>query len=125
MNITIKSEKPSYNADKLKIITKGKKLRGRLGTIRQPAYKLSIAREGFIYRCASIFNKLDDDLRNEVKIYKFKAGLRKWVLQKIAIKPVLRYPTLTAEQVAQLQPQPHQPAPENDIRRYFQPVTCK
>ena len=97
-------------------------LRGRLKAIRQPKYKLSIAREGFIYRSATIFNKLDDDLRNEVKVDKFKVGLRKWILQNIAIKPVPRFPALTGGRVAQRQPQQHQAAPLNDIRRYFQPI---
>ena len=47
--------------------------------INVPRYKLNIAREGFIFRGATIYNKLDEHLRTETKIQKFKKGVRKWV----------------------------------------------
>ena len=38
-----------------------------------------------------MWNKLNDDLRNEVKLERFKRGLRSWVLQNIPIKPIQKF----------------------------------
>ena len=35
-------------------------LRGRLGSVSQVEHSFSIAREGFLYRGSSLFNKLDE-----------------------------------------------------------------
>ena len=65
----IKSKKPTYIADKLNEKSRSMHLRGN-----QPGYSLSISREGFIYRSASLFIMLDENLRNEENLEKFKAG---------------------------------------------------
>ena len=45
--------------------------------------KLAISREGFINRANILMNKVDEKLRYEEKIEKFKYELRKWVLGNI------------------------------------------
>ena len=92
----MKSNKPVYIANKMKVKNVNVKLRGRHGSIFQPGYSLYIAKEGFIYRAASIINKLDDNLRNEENLAKFKVGTQEWVKNNIAVKPRLRHPNLTA-----------------------------
>ena len=83
----VKSGKPSYIASKLKVKQTNPDTRQGAGTVEVPRYKMNIAREGFIYRGAQLYNKLDGDLRAEPKLEKFKTGLRKWVKTNIAVKP--------------------------------------
>ena len=90
----IQSKKPTYIADKLNEKSRSMHLRGREGGIHQPGYSLSISREGFIYRSASLFNMLDENLRNEEKLEKFKAGMRSLMKENILTKPK---PTFSTE----------------------------
>ena len=122
------SKKPKYIAEKLCIHSNKMKLR-RQSTIMQPNYKLSIAREGFIYRSANLYNLLDEILKNEPKIEIFKTKVKKWIQENIAIKPSSKYPSLTGGRIKNQQTQPHlEPPPNNpqpkrnSIRHYFQPI---
>ena len=65
---------------------------------------------------------LDENLRNEEKLEKFKAGMRSWVKENIRTKPKAKFPNLTTGRVNQQQPPPDPPPLVNDIRRYFLPV---
>ena len=73
----IQSNKPSYLAKKLKVRKEGMSLRGGRGSVVHSDHSLSIAREGFLYRGATLINKLDASLRNETKLEMFKKGLKK------------------------------------------------
>ena len=53
--------------------------RQEVGVVQLPNYTLNIAREGFIYRGAAIFNKMEENLRTETKLQKFKDGVKEWV----------------------------------------------
>ena len=49
--------------------------------------ELSIARSGFCYRGAKLWNSLPSGLRQEIRVNIFKKNVRKWVLDNIARKP--------------------------------------
>ena len=121
----IQSKKPMYIAEKLKIHSSNLNLR-RQRTIEQPKYKLSIAREGFIYRSASLYNLLDESIKNEPKIEIFKTKVKNRIQKNIAIKPCSKYPSLAGGRIRNrhtLEPPPNnQPPRHNTIRRYFQPM---
>ena len=119
----IKSNKPKYIASKMKVKEVSLNLRGRKGSVKQAGYSLSIAKEGFIYRGSQIINRLENSLRNEENIEKFKAGTRNWVMKNIDIKPSSKYPNLNfgmKTRQPEPPPDPQEPAPY-DIRRYFVP----
>ena len=101
----VKSGKPTYIAQKMKTRVTSMKLRGRLGSIHQASHSLSITKEGFVYRGANLFNRIDENLRNEDKISKFKSGAKAWVLKNIQVKPSSRYPNLIAKKTI------HRPGP--------------
>ena len=88
----VKSGKPSYIKERLNSKTCSMSLRGQSNGIIQRNYKLSISKEGFIYRGAALLNRLSEGLRNEEKLERFKIGLRKWVLENIPIKPRAKFP---------------------------------
>ena len=118
----IKSNKPKYIASKMKSKEGSMNLRGRKGSVSQASLSLSIAREGFIYRGSSIINKLDEKLRNEEKLSKFKSGVRAWVLKNIQIKPTSRFPSIVNGMKRKPpEPDPPDPLPLNGIRRYLVP----
>ena len=72
-------------------IEAGLDLRGSKGKIRLVKRKLAITKEGFIYRASVILNNVDEDLRNEINIKKFKTGIRRWVLENIPTKPSSKF----------------------------------
>ena len=120
---------PTYLANKMKIKTQNMHLRGRLGSIGQPEHSLSIAREGSIFRGVQIVNKLDEVLKNEPKVENFKVGFRKWVRDKIQVKPSSKFSNFTRRQQSLQrnlplnriqQPQINQG--QNSIRNYFHPI---
>ena len=113
------SGKPSYLAQKLRQRNEGMKLRGRLGSIGHKNKTLSISKEGFLYRATCIMNKLDDNLRNETKLERFKAGVRMWVKKNIKIKPSTRHPKLIGRKLVTPQPTPQDTPNPNDIRRFL------
>ena len=90
----VKSGKPSYIASKLKVRKTNLDTRQGAGTIEPPRNKRNIAREGFIYRGAQLYNKLDGVLRAEPKLENFKTGLRKWVKTNIAVKPKPKFASI-------------------------------
>ena len=75
----VKSGKPSYIATRWRGRELNTDTRQGAGLLIPPRYKLNIAKEGFVFRGATIFNKLDVKLRNETKLSIFKEGVRKWV----------------------------------------------
>ena len=74
-------------------------------------------------------NMLDTNLRRELSLVKFKAGLREWVKSSISIKPVAKFPTFSrGRRPAPPAAPPEPPAPrlraeasQNPITMYFQP----
>ena len=90
----VKSGKPSYIADKMR----QRNLVTRHGdcTVLQPRYSLNIAREGFVYRGAALFNKLGESLRKESKLLKFKTDVREWVKTNISIRPKQLFQSIAA-----------------------------
>ena len=96
-------------------------------TVIPLGYKLNIAREGFIYRRVTIFNKLDENIRNETKLNKFKEGVKKWVRENIPIKPKPAFECIPEGSVrSQPPPQPPEPPPlrcpppnQRSILNYF------
>ena len=103
----IKSGKPTYIAMKMKGRQLNMTTRQGASTVTIPGYKLNIAREGFIYRGATIFNKLDVNIRTEAKLSKFKLEVKKWVKKNIPIKPRPAF-----QSIATVQYQPPPPPPE-------------
>ena len=120
----IQSDKPSYLAERLKVRKSSMKLRGKDGSVQMTGNPLSITKEGFLYQGGNILNKLDESLRTEINLEKFKRGLKKWVKNNIAIKPSSKYPDLIGRPVAKKKNPPKDPPPnQNSIRRYFLPTT--
>ena len=74
----VKSGKPSYIANKMRVRTMDMNIRKGGSTLLRPRCKLDITREGFVYRGATIYNKLEESLRKESKLEKFKTGVREW-----------------------------------------------
>ena len=126
----IKSGKPSYIAAKIK--SRNTNTRQGVGIVPRPKYKLNIAREGFIYRGATIYNKLDECLRTETKLSKFKTGVREWVKRNISIRPKPTFQSILAVRPSNQPPPPPEPPPppppsqppsrQGTITRYFRPV---
>ena len=119
----IQSKKPSYLASRIQPRECNMRLRGRLGSIEQQGRSLSIAKEGFIYRGRQIMNKLNEDLRCEPKLDKFKTGVKTWVKENISIKPSSKFADIGSRSRPQYQqPQDH-PVINYDIRRFFRPIS--
>ena len=83
----VKSGQPKYIANKLKPKSSIISLRGNEGLVKIPNYKLSISREGFIFRGGTLYNLLGETLRAEENIVIFKRKLKEWVQENIPIKP--------------------------------------
>ena len=58
----VKSGTPSYIASKLKVRQTNSDTRQGAGKVVPPVYKKNIPREGFIYRGAQVYNKLEAEL---------------------------------------------------------------
>ena len=126
----IKSGKPSYIANKMKLKTTNRDTRQGRGKVQIPNYTLNIAREGFIYRGATVFNKLDEKLRTEPKLAKFKEGVKKWVRKNISIKPAQTFRSIVASQDARKPPPPPPPTPppptpQRQLRNHRQNLITK
>ena len=48
---------------------------------------LTVSRSGFIYRGASLWNKLPVELRSSNKLEAFRKGAKKWIMENVAVKP--------------------------------------
>ena len=119
----VKSGKPSYIASKMKVRQTNQNTRLGESTLQVPKYKLNIAREGFIFRGASIYNKLDECLRSEPKLERFKTGVRDWIKINITIKPTPSFPSISLGNRRHQPPPPPEPPPRlNSIRRYLVPL---
>ena len=69
---------PEYLAE---IVNKSsRKLQGKIVVEN---LKLELARRSFTFRGAVQWNKLPTELRLEVKLSKFKKGLKKWVIENV------------------------------------------
>ena len=73
-------QEPVYLADKLQ-------LRGDQNFIHPPKYKLSICREGFLYRATTLYNSLPASMRIPMQPQSFKHKLKPWVTRNVPIKP--------------------------------------
>ena len=114
----------------MKIKSQNMHLRGRLGSIGKQKHSLSIAKEGFIFRGVNIFNKLDENLKKETKVEKFKVGVKKWVRDNVPVKPSSTFSNFSRRQHSdgrnpptlpgQVQPQVN--PRQNSIRNYFHPI---
>ena len=81
--------KPAYLAERLILRQENvRELRGWGGwTVEIPAYSLETSRAGFVYRGGRLYNSLSRNLREEKSIPKFKEGVKKWVKDKIPVRP--------------------------------------
>ena len=81
--------KPAYLAEKLSLRQENaRELRGWGGrTVEIPDYSLETSRAGFVYRGGRLYNSLSRNLREEMSIPKFKEGVKKWVKDKIPVRP--------------------------------------
>ena len=61
---------------------------------------LDISREGFIYRAAVLYNAIDEDLRREENVERFKSGLRKWVSENISVKQSSKFPRIASRRIS-------------------------
>ena len=85
----VRLEKPVYHYEKLK-----PKLPNRLGVFpHRQANKITVQGElrltqgGMMYRGAKLWNLLDQDLKNETSLPQFKRKVKKWISEKIPVKP--------------------------------------
>ena len=85
----VRMEKPVYHHEKLK-----PKLPNRLGVFpHRQANKITVQGElrltqgGMMYRGAKLWNLLDQDLKNETSLPQFKRKVKKWISEKIPVKP--------------------------------------
>ena len=83
----IHSSKPKYLYDKLKFDERNYLLRDGSNKLKRLNYKLNQSREGFIYRAITLFNMLDQTLRQETIIRVFKKEARIWVEKNVRVKP--------------------------------------
>ena len=116
----VKSGKPSYIADKMRLRQGDLATRHGDCTVVQPRYSRNIPREGFIYRGAAIFNKLGESLRKESKLLKFKTDVREWVKANISIRPKQLFESIVAgSQGNQPPPPPPEPPPPVQLGRQY------
>ena len=87
----MRAGKPSYIAQRMQKKKTRMNLREDLGRVIVPRRKLGISREGFICRATMLLNCIDEDLRNEDKLERFKVGLQRWVKTNIPTKPRPRF----------------------------------
>ena len=73
-----------------------------------------------MYSAISLWNKLSEELKNEESLERFKAGLRKWVIANIPIKPVSKFQKFGERVVPKqvITPQKTR-AGQQDIRTFF------
>ena len=86
----VTSQYPKYLAEKLKLRKPedGQVFPHRqLNTINIPKVNLNISRSGFIVRGACLWNCLPSEMRAMKKKVPFKLRLRKWIKEKIQVKP--------------------------------------
>ena len=114
----VKVGKPSYIRERLQEKKCGIGLRNKHRSIIVNNKKLAISREGFIYRAATLLNKIGEELRAEEKLGKFKMNLKKWILENISIKPRPKFQIFTNEPVRR-PTKPFQPRDIQDIRNFF------
>ena len=113
----VKTGKPTYLKEKLQVNNCRIHLREGQGSILQKKKKMSITQEGFIYRGATLLNKLSEGLRNEENSERFKVGLRRWVLANIPAKPVTKFTQFKKRQLLRNQTQQKR-CGQQDIRRF-------
>ena len=86
------SGKPKYLADKLQLRRPDGDNVARVPLRHQHTITIirrdvAVARGGFVYRGAVLFNSLPLELRQETSLLKFKRGVKKWVSESILVKP--------------------------------------
>ena len=95
----ISTGKPSYIAQRMTKLG-GVDLRYNKGKVMVQKRKLAISREGFIYRAAVLYNAIDEDLRSEENVERFKSGLRKWVSENISVKQSSKFPRIASRRIS-------------------------
>ena len=120
----VSSGKPLYIASKLRGRQLNMDTRHGESSVIQPSYGINLAKEGFIYRGAAIYNKLDVNLRKETKLEKFKAGAKEWVKANIPVKPKPHFKSISSSNNDNHPPPPPKPPPpsQNTITRYLVPL---
>ena len=109
-----------------------RRLRGGAGFLNIPKYRLSLSREGFIYRGATLFNQLDENIREEKNANQFKKLTKDWIKKNISVKPKQFFSSIiqrpkNGEAYSHLGTSNNQlsngPAvTQNQITRYFKPI---
>ena len=83
---SILHQEPVYLAEKFK---KNQSLHSH--KVTPPNYTLSVSRDGFFYRTASLYNLLPTSLSSETNPEVFKKRVKPWIASNIPIKPGDRY----------------------------------
>ena len=85
----IVQQQPRYFASKLKLRTKDdiQVLPERHQFNLETGTRLTIARGGFFYRCASLFNRLPLVLRSCRNQNEFKSKVKEWIRVNVPVKP--------------------------------------
>ena len=126
----IQSGKPVHISNKIKPRQTNLSLRHGGGVLSLPQYKLSLSREGFLYRGSYIHNMLDENIRVENNISMFKRNTKEWIRKHIPIKPKQIFSKIVGSQTHKANPQIEVQAttqasiqpPVNTITRYFKPI---
>ena len=86
---TVTSGLPGYLAERLKLRAQEQGVfpRRQQNKIEVPQGDLTLTRGGFLYRGATLWNMLPDDMRMGMKDETFKTALRRWVKGNIKPKP--------------------------------------
>ena len=85
--LAFKIMKPAYLYTKFKEKHIPSNIRGSQKYLAQPRLSLSLSREGFVNRGIMLMNMLDETLRCETDLNRFKKNLRIWILKNIPMKP--------------------------------------
>ena len=78
---TIHNQEPAYLAAKLQRNPRHPE------RVMLPNYKLSVSREGFVYRSSALINSLPVDLQVDMPPNKFKQLVKIWVSENVPVKP--------------------------------------
>jgi hypothetical protein len=82
-------QKPDYLANRLELRTEYQSqiFPRRQNNMARIHSNLTLARGGFFYRSAALFNKLPDELRSPMEPDKFRTKVKQWVKDNIPVKP--------------------------------------
>ena len=85
----VRTGQPTYMARRLGVGHGGRVMEriGRRQHNIRIEYNLSIARSGFMYRGAQLWNMVPIDIRTSTSISLFKKNIKTWIKRNISIRP--------------------------------------